>query len=101
MAAASHKVTKCASMAQALQHLAADTFDLIISDCSMPDMDGCQFFRKVRANPESADLPFLFVSATLGLQARTEALHLHADGYLPKPFDVNAFIALVDETISL
>lgn len=48
---------------EALGKLTASPVDLIISDVYMPIMDGLKFHRAVRANPATAALPFLFVSA--------------------------------------
>lgn len=47
----------------ALAKLKESTVDLVISDIYMPVMDGIKFHRTVRASPEHARLPFLFVSA--------------------------------------
>jgi CheY-like chemotaxis protein len=47
----------------ALEKLATSAVDVIISDVYMPVMDGLKFHRAVRANPATATLPFLFVSA--------------------------------------
>ena len=48
---------------EALEKLKETTIDIVISDIYMPVMDGIRFHRTVRAEPELATLPFLFVSA--------------------------------------
>ncbi len=52
---ARHSVTLMSSAPEALELLQERTFDLIISDIQMPEMNGFQFARQVRKNPETAD----------------------------------------------
>jgi CheY-like chemotaxis protein len=78
-----------------------DKPDLIISDVIMPQMTGRELLATVRANTTLADIPFLFVSATVisedeELIARTQTVR-----YLRKPFLVEDLCALVAEMIRL
>lgn len=59
--------------------------ELIISDIEMPEMDGVEFIRKVRASDEYSFLPIL-VMTTLGqIKQRDDALNAGADAFLQKP----------------
>ena len=67
-----------------------DDLDLIISDIEMPEMDGVEFIRKVRASDEYSFLPIL-VMTTLGqIKQRDDALNAGADAFLQKPVTLDA-----------
>jgi CheY-like chemotaxis protein len=61
--------------------------DLILSDILMPDMDGFEFIKAVKGNPDFKTIPFIFLSAKTDAQSRIMGLRLGADDYIPKPFN--------------
>lgn len=61
--------------------------DLILSDILMPDMDGFEFIKAVKGNPDFKTIPFIFLSAKTDTQSRIMGLRLGADDYIPKPFN--------------
>jgi two-component system chemotaxis response regulator CheY len=72
--------------------------ELIISDIEMPEMDGVEFIRKVRASDEYSFLPIL-VMTTLGqIKQRDDALNAGADAFLQKPVTLEALQELLRET---
>lgn len=65
--------------------------DLIISDALMPKMDGFQFLRKVKSDPQLRAIPFIFYSAVYrGTRDEKLALALGADAYIVKPKEPEA-----------
>jgi CheY-like chemotaxis protein len=60
--------------------------DLIITDVMMPKMDGWGLVRSLRARPEFALVPVIFLTALGGDDDRIQGFRLGADDYLPKPF---------------
>ncbi|GHG65911.1 response regulator [Comamonas sp. JC664] len=73
-----------ASGARALDRLATDTYDVVICDLDMEEMDGIQLIAKLRERPETASLPVILVSAHDSSVARERGLRAGADGYLSK-----------------
>ena len=72
--------------------------DLILLDLHLPDIQGDEVLRQLRAEPGTAQLPIVMISAD-ATAAQIERLHAAgASGYLTKPIDVRAFLALVDAT---
>jgi len=60
--------------------------DLIISDVGMPDLDGHGVLAALRADPSTASIPFIFLTAMADPQDFRAGLKLGADDYLTKPF---------------
>lgn len=72
---------------QALAKLAeVKQIGLIISDWYMPEMDGLELLRAVRANPQTADIPVLMLTAEGQRSNVLDAMRSGATGYIVKPF---------------
>lgn len=77
-----------------------DLPDLIISDISMPHMNGYEFLNTVRMRSEWASIPFIFLTAkTEKEDIRTGKLH-GVDDYVTKPFDLPDLLVAVQATLS-
>jgi two-component SAPR family response regulator len=61
--------------------------DVIVSDVSMPGLDGFGFYKRVRAFPELHAIPFLFLTAMEDRSYVRQGMTLGADDYLTKPFE--------------
>jgi PAS domain S-box-containing protein len=76
--------------------LAADKPDLIILDVSLPDIDGFEVCRRIKAHPATAAIPVLHMSGVfVRSEDRTQGLEGGADGYLTKPAEPQEVIATV------
>jgi CheY-like chemotaxis protein len=60
--------------------------DALVLDVMLPDGDGFEILRRLRANDASADLPVVLLTARTGLDDILAGLRLGADGYLTKPY---------------
>ena len=69
--------------------------DGALLDLSLPDMDGLDVLRAVRANPRTRQLPILLVTARADEIDRVLGLELGADDYVPKPFSTRELIARI------
>jgi DNA-binding response OmpR family regulator len=67
-----------------------ETFDAIVLDLMLPDMDGLEVCRRIRAQ---ADVPILMLTARGDAMDRVVGLELGADDYLPKPFEPRELLA--------
>ena len=73
---------------QALARLGSERFDALILDGMLPEMDGFEFCKRLRAGGEPwCDMPVLMLTARGDLTDRVVGLELGADDYLPKPFE--------------
>lgn len=95
-----YEVATAANGADALSRLANDRVDLIILDVMMPDMSGLEVCQRIRANPATARLPILMLSARGLVADRVTGLKSGADDYLPKPADTSELVARVEALLS-
>ena len=82
---AGFEVTTATSGREALASLAAELPDLIISDTDLDEMDGFELCNLIKANPDWAKIPFLFVSGRKSIEDKIRGLELGVDDYLTKP----------------
>src|SRR5258705_5635917 len=87
---AGFRVERTASGAAGLALQARATFDAIILDLMLPDMDGLDVCRQIRAR---ASVPILMLTARGDAMDRVIGLELGADDYLPKPFEPRELLA--------
>lgn len=73
--------------AEALAAIAQHAPDLILLDVRMPGMDGYQVARSLKANPDTANIPIIMVSAQDDRDARMAGLDAGAEEFLTKPVD--------------
>lgn len=66
--------------------------DLIVCDIMMPEMDGYDVLMTLRRDPETAGIPFIFLTARTEHIDRRQGMVLGADDYLTKPFDVEELL---------
>jgi DNA-binding response OmpR family regulator len=72
--------------AEALGLVESEKPDLILLDVVMPGMDGFAVCERLRENEETAVLPVVMVTSSLGAE-KTKAIEAGADDFIPKPFD--------------
>lgn len=70
--------------------------DLVLLDLMLPDMDGFDIIRKIRAEKENDDVNIMIVSAKSQIIDKVDGLDLGADDYLEKPFDLLELISRVN-----
>lgn len=86
------QVEHVARPSQALAVLSVDTFDLVVLDLSLPEMDGLMLCRKIR---EISEVPIIISSARTDLDDKLTGLENGADDYLPKPYDPRELTARI------
>lgn len=72
---------------QALEILEAQTFDLMLLDIIMPEMDGYQVLEHMRRTETLRDIPVIVISALDEMQSVVRCIEMGAEDYLSKPFD--------------
>jgi two-component system, NtrC family, response regulator AtoC len=86
------------SAEEALQRLARGPLDTVITDLSMPGMDGIELVRRIRESDRS--LPVVVITANATIERAVEGIRAGATEFLQKPINVDALLALVERAIS-
>ena len=71
---------------QALKYLERDTPDLILLDLNMPELDGKQTMKKIKANEKWCEIPVIVLTVENNPQTEVECLEMGAVDFLAKPF---------------
>lgn len=77
---------KCPGGREALALIGSEPFDAVILDIMMPDVDGYEVLRHIRATPGTAMLPVIFLTAKSTPADIEKGLALGANHYITKPF---------------
>jgi CheY-like chemotaxis protein len=72
---------------------------LVLLDLNLPDMHGSEVLQRLQSNPATADLPVVVLSADATPSQIEKLLTAGARNYLTKPFDIDPFLAVVDEMV--
>jgi len=79
----------------ALEHLAGELPQIVLSDIEMPRMDGFDLVRNLRADKRLADLPVIMITSRIAQKHRDYAAELGVDHYLGKPYSEEDLLALI------
>jgi len=86
----------CASSgADALLKIKSQTIDLIISDITMPGMDGIVMCRKIKEDPNLSDIPIILVTGLSSHEDRVRGIEVGVEDYFTKPFNQTALLARI------
>ena len=86
---------------QALQAVERDPPDLILLDVGLPEMDGYEVCRQLRASERSQDVPVIFITALADTADKVRAFEAGGVDYVTKPFQVEEVLARVKAHVAL
>jgi len=86
---------------QALELLAHEKIDLLVSDIMMPEMDGSELVTKIRADFSRADLPIILLTAKAQMSDKLCGFAQGATDYICKPFNTEELLARINSQIKL
>lgn len=82
-----HTVALADNGRQALDILRAESFDVVLLDIMMPEMDGHQVLEHMKRDKNLRDIPVIVISALDEMESVVKCIEMGAEDYLPKPFD--------------
>jgi len=95
-----HEILKASNGKDALEILENQEVDIIISDISMPLMNGFELLQEIRKNDLLCHIPVIILTVEGALETRIKGLEYGADAYIEKPFSTPHLIATVNNLIS-
>lgn len=95
------KVLKAQNGRQALEVLANETVDVIVSDVMMPEMNGLELTAKVKSDIEYSHIPVILLTAKTTLEAKVEGFECGADVYIEKPFSIRQLRKQIENLLKL
>ncbi|MGH7297513.1 MAG: ATP-binding protein, partial [Polyangiaceae bacterium] len=90
-----YRVRAAADGRQALDRVKERIPQLVVSDVMMPHMDGYELCAAIKADPATAHVPVILLTAQAGLAPKVRGLDVRADDYLTKPFHEEELLARV------
>ena len=96
-----YQVSLVTSGQMALRFLEKRVPDLILLDINMPEMDGLETLRQIRANHEYQDVPVIFLTAKTDPETEVECLKLGAADFIGKPFVPQVMRSRIARTLEL
>ena len=99
--AAGYDVIQAASGMEALAALGRSSFELVILDIMMPEMDGWEVCRQIKSRPQTKDIPVLILTVRSQPLDRVIGLEVvHANSYLTKPFERKELLEAVERLVA-
>jgi DNA-binding response OmpR family regulator len=98
---AGHRVRVASSGTAALRQAHKLVPELVLLDVRMPDLDGYEVCRRLKADPATSDVPVLFLSALDGETDKTQGFEVGGVDYVVKPFFEREVLARVDTHLQL
>jgi signal transduction histidine kinase/DNA-binding response OmpR family regulator len=80
---------------EALEKFDKTSFDLVLADLMMPEMDGYELLEKIRARDEHLNLPVIFLTAKTDVPGKIEGFEKGVNDYVTKPFDPEELLARI------
>lgn len=87
--------------ASCIEAVSASVPDLILLDVMMPEMDGFEVCRKLKASAETAEIPVIFLTALRDIKEKQRGFELGAVDYVTKPFELGEVKARVKNHLAL
>ena len=95
------RVVTASNGKEALEAIQKELPALVIADILMPQMDGFSLLHRIRLNPETREIPVIFLSATyISNEDKEFARALGADRFIEKPVDWDKFLPIITDILA-
>jgi two-component system cell cycle response regulator DivK len=93
------EVAVAADGRSAIERCATDPPDLVLLDVNLPELDGWTVARRLKADPRSAGIPIIAVTAYAALEDRARAREAGCDDFHPKPIDFSRLVSQIEAAL--
>lgn len=95
-----YKIFRATNGEEALKVIHNEIIHIVISDITMPIMDGIELCSRIKSNIESSHIPVILLTALSAIQSRIKGLESGADAYISKPFSMDFVLVQIDNLLS-
>ena len=95
-----YHVIKASNGRIALEILAKEEIDLVVTDIMMPETDGLKLCTEIKSNVHYSHIPVIMLTAKVDLKSKIEGLYAGADAYVEKPFSMEHLSAQISNLLS-
>ena len=99
LTSAGYKVTEAVDGADGLAKMKSGSFDLIVTDLNMPNMDGLTMIRSLRRLPAYMGTPVIFLTTESDGELKQQAKDAGATGWLTKPFEPDMLVKITKKVL--
>lgn len=94
-----YQTRKALSGTMALTAIQASKPHLILLDVQMPEMNGYELCHRIKSDPDTLDIPIIFLSANDDSSEKRKAIQLGGSDYLTKPFNIEKLVEAIKKHI--
>ncbi|KIQ04133.1 MULTISPECIES: response regulator [Rhizobium/Agrobacterium group] len=96
---AGYQVTEAVDGADGLSRAKSGSFDLIVTDLNMPNMNGLEMIEALRQSPAHTGIPIIFLTTESDADMKSRAKSAGATGWVTKPFDPENLVKIVKKVL--
>ena len=95
-----YKIFKANNGEEALKIIHNEIIHIVISDITMPIMDGIELCNRIKSNIESSHIPVILLTALGNIQSQIKGIESGADAYISKPFSIEFILIQIENLLS-
>jgi two-component system chemotaxis response regulator CheY len=96
---AGYQVTEAVDGLDGLNKAKASSFDIIVTDLNMPNMNGLEMIESLRQSPAHTGIPIIFLTTESDADMKSRAKAAGATGWITKPFDPENLVKIVRKVL--
>lgn len=96
---AGYQVTEAVDGQDGLSKAKAGSYDLIVTDLNMPNMNGLAMIRALRQSPDHTGIPIIFLTTESDAEMKNQAKAAGATGWITKPFDPDQLVKIARKVL--
>lgn len=96
---AGYQVTEAVDGLDGLNKAKADSFDMIVTDLNMPNMNGLAMIEALRSSPAHTGIPIIFLTTESDADMKSRAKAAGATGWITKPFDPEQLVKIARKVL--
>jgi two-component system chemotaxis response regulator CheY len=94
-----YEVTEAVDGVDAMTKLSQQTVDMVLTDLNMPNMDGIELIKQIRANPSFKFIPIIFLTTESQQEKKQQGKQAGATGWIVKPFKPEQLVGVIRKVL--